>query len=78
MAEHAHHAKGKHAVSCAIVTVSDTRTPETDKSGQIIRERLEQVGHRIVGYRIAVRLDTMRIGLRRRDAEDVWILLDPQ
>lgn len=27
---------------------------------------------------IAVRLDTMRIGLRRRDAEDVWILLDPQ
>ena len=27
---------------------------------------------------IAVRLDDMRIGLRRRDAEDVWVLLDPQ
>jgi ferrous iron transport protein A len=27
---------------------------------------------------IAVRLDDMRIGLRRRDAEDVWIQLDPQ
>lgn len=26
---------------------------------------------------IAVRLDDMRIGLRRRDAEDVWVLLDP-
>ncbi len=25
---------------------------------------------------IAVRLDDMRIGLRRRDAEDVWIQLD--
>ena len=25
---------------------------------------------------IAVRLDDMRIGLRRRDAEDVWVLLD--
>ena len=25
---------------------------------------------------IAVRLDSMRIGLRRRDAEDIWILLD--
>jgi ferrous iron transport protein A len=25
---------------------------------------------------IAVRLDDMRIALRRRDAEDVWILLD--
>jgi len=27
---------------------------------------------------IAVRLDSMRIALRRRDAEDVWVLLDPQ
>jgi ferrous iron transport protein A len=27
---------------------------------------------------IAVRLDDMRIGLRRRDAEDVWVLLDPR
>lgn len=27
---------------------------------------------------IAVRLDTMRIALRRRDAEDVWVLLDRQ
>lgn len=25
---------------------------------------------------IAVRLDDMRIALRRRDAEDVWVLLD--
>ena len=25
---------------------------------------------------IAVRLDDMRIGLRRRDAADVWVLLD--
>lgn len=27
---------------------------------------------------IAVRLDSMRIALRRRDAEDVWVLLDSQ
>jgi len=27
---------------------------------------------------IAVRLDDMRIALRRRDAEDVWVLLDPE
>jgi ferrous iron transport protein A len=27
---------------------------------------------------IAVRLDDMRIALRRRDAEDIWVLLDPQ
>ena len=27
---------------------------------------------------IAVRLDDMRIALRRHDAEDVWVLLDPK
>jgi len=27
---------------------------------------------------IAVKLDDMRIALRRRDAEDVWVLLDPR
>jgi ferrous iron transport protein A len=27
---------------------------------------------------IAVRLDSMRVALRRRDAEDVWLLLAPQ
>ncbi|MGH9172750.1 MAG: MogA/MoaB family molybdenum cofactor biosynthesis protein [Vicinamibacterales bacterium] len=39
-------------VGCVIVTVSDTRTPETDRSGQIMRERLETAGHAIVGYEI--------------------------
>ena len=27
---------------------------------------------------IAVRVDDMRIALRRRDAEDVWVLLEPR
>jgi molybdenum cofactor biosynthesis protein B len=39
-------------VACAIVTVSDTRTPETDTSGAAIRERLEAPGHTVVFYRI--------------------------
>ena len=30
----------------------------------------------IGGDPIAVRLDDMRVALRRRDAEDVWVLLD--
>ena len=50
--EHAHHAKGRRAVGCAIVTVSDTRTPETDASGTCIRALLEEAGHRIAGYAI--------------------------
>ena len=32
---------------CAIVTVSDTRTAATDKSGQEIRRHLEGAGHRV-------------------------------
>jgi molybdenum cofactor biosynthesis protein B len=37
-------------VVCAIVTVSDTRTPETDTSGQQITAALEGQGHRVQGY----------------------------
>ncbi|HEY9769648.1 MAG TPA: MogA/MoaB family molybdenum cofactor biosynthesis protein [Coleofasciculaceae cyanobacterium] len=39
-------------VNCAIITVSDTRTPETDKSGQIIQQLLRDAGHQIVTYAI--------------------------
>jgi len=37
-------------VTCAIVTVSDSRTAETDTSGALVRERLESAGHRVVAY----------------------------
>lgn len=47
-----HRREAPAAVRCMIVTVSDTRTPETDKSGQTMRELLEQAGHRVVDYRI--------------------------
>jgi len=40
------------AINCAIVTVSDTRTPETDKSGQLIRQLLSNAGHNIAAYTI--------------------------
>jgi molybdenum cofactor biosynthesis protein B len=39
-------------VGCAILTVSDTRTPETDRSGGRIRALLEEAGHRVVAYAI--------------------------
>jgi len=47
-----HRESAPDVVGCAIVTVSDTRTPETDKSGAIIRDRLERAGHTVVGYSI--------------------------
>jgi molybdopterin adenylyltransferase len=45
-------AESQKSVAIAIVTVSDTRTEETDKSGQAIRQLAEAAGHRIVNYRI--------------------------
>jgi molybdopterin adenylyltransferase len=50
--QHQEEAAKKGPVACAIVTVSDTRTPETDKSGALMRERLEARGHSIAFYRI--------------------------
>lgn len=37
-------------VRCKVITVSDTRTPETDKSGKLMMEMLEAAGHEIVDY----------------------------
>ncbi|HEX5166799.1 MAG TPA: molybdenum cofactor biosynthesis protein B [Thermomicrobiales bacterium] len=47
-----HRASAPESVGCVVITVSDTRTVETDRSGQIMRERLERAGHRVVGYEI--------------------------
>lgn len=47
---------------CAIVTLSDTRTAETDKSGQRIRQLLEQNGHRVCAYQV-IPDDPAKLGL---------------
>ena len=39
-------------MNVAILTVSDSRTDETDKSGQLLVSRLEQAGHRLHDKRI--------------------------
>ncbi|MFS8145479.1 molybdenum cofactor biosynthesis protein B [Rhizobium sp. R635] len=36
------------AVGIAVLTVSDTRTPETDKSGDTLAARIAEAGHRLV------------------------------
>ena len=48
----AHRAAAPESVGAAVITVSDTRTKETDASGRLIIERLEAAGHTIVGYEI--------------------------
>ncbi len=38
----------------AVLTISDTRTPETDKSGDYLCEALTGAGHRVVDRRIVI------------------------
>ncbi|MGI0487479.1 MogA/MoaB family molybdenum cofactor biosynthesis protein [Pantanalinema rosaneae CENA516] len=39
-------------IVCAVITVSDTRTPETDRSGATIQQLLQTAGHQIGVYRL--------------------------
>lgn len=41
-------------VNVCVLTVSDTRTLETDTSGKLIVDRLTEVGHHIVGHEIVI------------------------
>jgi molybdenum cofactor biosynthesis protein B len=47
-----HHAAARNPVACAVVTVSDTRTIDTDRSGALVAELLERAGHRPADRRI--------------------------
>lgn len=47
-----HKAEAPQQVTCMVITVSDTRTEETDKSGQLMKQILEEAGHRTALYRI--------------------------
>ncbi|CAN5683812.1 molybdenum cofactor biosynthesis protein MoaB [soil metagenome] len=49
--QHVHDALGTVA-RCAIITLSDTRSPDTDTSGQAIRRLLESAGHGVTDYRV--------------------------
>ena len=40
------------SIDCAVITVSDTRTPDTDSSGALIQQLLLAAGHRICRYQI--------------------------
>lgn len=58
MAQQSHRAHREHKeqaprhVACFIITCSDTRTEETDTSGQLIKRLLTEHGHQVVGKHI--------------------------
>src|SRR5947199_8216479 len=35
-------------VKCGVITISDSRTPETDESGKLIRDLFQRAGHSIL------------------------------
>lgn len=47
-----HRAEAPKDVTCAVLTISDTRTEDDDRSGQLIRQHLSFRGHHIAAYRI--------------------------
>jgi molybdenum cofactor biosynthesis protein B len=74
-----HHAGAKRSVACAVITASDTRTPETDTSGRTIRTLLEESGHRVAAYDVLpdepARI-ARRIGEHLRDASIDAVLVN--
>ncbi|CAM4438194.1 molybdenum cofactor biosynthesis protein B [Deinococcus marmoris] len=55
-----HRAAAPQSVRVAVLTISDTRTPETDTSGQYLLAELKAAGHSVVHYRV-VRDDALDI-----------------
>ncbi len=43
---------GSLAAACGVITVSDTRTVESDRSGRLIKSKLRGAGHRLEVYRL--------------------------
>jgi molybdenum cofactor biosynthesis protein B len=52
MAQQPHPDAAQMTVNCAVITVSDTRSPETDRSGQLIKQLLLDAGHLVNVYTI--------------------------
>ena len=52
MSEPRHESNRIESLTCAVVTISDTRTPETDQGGRLIVEQLQSGGHCVVAYDI--------------------------
>ncbi|WP_147532622.1 MogA/MoaB family molybdenum cofactor biosynthesis protein [Bacillus marasmi] len=50
MSKAEHKKSAPRSVKCKIITVSDTRTEESDKSGKLMKELLTEAGHIIADY----------------------------
>ena len=65
-----HKANAPRSIGCFVLTISDSKTPETDTSGALIRERLTQAGHTVVGHAIVRDEPTQVTALIRTGCDD--------
>lgn len=60
-------------VALAVVTVSDTRTAETDTNGQYLKAEIERLGHRLAAYHLvkdeSAQIDALLDELASGDAQ---------
>ena len=47
-----HKREAPRSVSCAVLTISDSRTERDDESGRLIKQKLNDNGHRVIFYAI--------------------------
>ncbi len=52
MSVHEHKQATPSSVTCQVITISDTRTEQTDKSGQLMIALLEENGFKVLDYKI--------------------------
>src|SRR5262245_50104879 len=73
-----HEAQGPSVVRCAVITVSDTRTVETDTGGKTVIDHLTTAGHSVVFREIIPdepsRMKPLLISLCDRDDVDVILM----
>jgi molybdopterin adenylyltransferase len=47
-----HRSTAPRSIGCFVLTISDSKTPDTDTSGDLIRKLLGEAGHSVVGHAI--------------------------
>jgi molybdenum cofactor biosynthesis protein B len=73
-----HEKQGPQSVRCAVITVSDTRTPETDTGGQTVIHHLTAAGHQVNAREIipddSASMKLLLLALRARDDIDAILM----
>ncbi len=47
-----HKKEAPQSVNCAVLTISDSRTEQSDESGKLLKQKLSDSGHRVIAYAI--------------------------